>query len=172
VSSRNWLIGNALYLNGLTGTTFSLYDGADNDASAADAEMANRGLNYPVITRAYGGTRKGVVEGTLATTNGNYILDIFSSAQADAGQPRGEGEVLQKSYYSVPINNAPAGQNGSASFRIPFPGTTGVSLATRVITLTAADNVGNTSELSAPVAYLCDVIFAHGFDDSIGDKCP
>ncbi len=172
VSSRNWLIGNALYLNGLTGTTFSLYNGADNDGSAADAEMANRGLNYPVITRAYGGTRKGVVEGTLATTNGNYILDIFSSAQADAGQPRGEGETLQKSYYSVPINNAPAGQNGSASFRVPFPGTPGTSLATRVITLTAADSVGNTSELSAPVAYLCDVIYAHGFDDSIGDKCP
>jgi hypothetical protein len=41
---------------------------------------------------------------------------------------------------------------------VPFPGSPLQSLTGRVITLTAADNVGNTSELSAPVAYLCDVI--------------
>lgn len=172
VSPRNWLIGNALYLNGTTGTTFSLYNGADNDAAAAEQEMANRGLNYPVITRAWGGARKGWVEGTLASTNGSYVLDIFSSAQADAGFPRGEAEIFHKSFYSVVINNALSGQNGSASFRMAFQGTAATSLASRVITLTAADSAGNTSELSVPVAYQCDVIFAHDFDDAIGDQCP
>jgi hypothetical protein len=171
-SLRNWLIGNALYNNGAQGTAFNVYNGTDNDADAAQQNMANRGLNYPVITRAYGGARKGWVEGSLATTNGSYVLDIFSSAQADAGFPRGEAEIFHKSFYSVLINNAPSGQNGSASFRVAFPGTVGLSLATRVITLTAADSVGNTSELSVPVAYQCDVIFAHGFDDAIGDQCP
>jgi hypothetical protein len=158
VSSRNWLISNALYNNGTTGMSFSLYNGADNDGAASNQEMANRGLNYPVITRAYGGTRKGWVEGTIATTNGSYILDIFSSAEADTGFPRGEAEVFHRSFYSVTVSNAPSGQNGSASFRVPFPGSPLQSLTGRVITLTAADNVGNTSELSAPVAYLCDVI--------------
>lgn len=171
VSNNNWLTANSLYSNGAQGTLFTTYNGADNDAAANQADMANRGLNYPVITRAYGGTKKGRVEGTLATTNGNYVIDVFSSAQADAGFPRGEGDLLLKSYYSVIINNALTGQNGSASFSIPFTNG-GVSLATRVITLTAADIPGNTSELSAPVVYQCDVIFAHGFDDTTGDKCP
>jgi len=171
VSNHNWLTANSLYSNSAQGTLFTSYNGADNDAAATQADMANRGLNYPVIVRAYGGTKKGRVEGTLATTNGSYVIDIFSSAQADAGYPRGEGDLLLNSYYSVLINNAVTGQNGSASFSIPFPNG-GVSLATRVITLTAADNLGNTSELSAPVAYQCDVIFAHGYDDATGDKCP
>ncbi|MBL0162832.1 MAG: right-handed parallel beta-helix repeat-containing protein [Xanthomonadales bacterium] len=171
-SLRNWLIGNALYNNGAQGTAFNAYNGADNDASASNQDMANRGLNYPVITRAYGGTRKGWVEGTLATTNGNYILDIFSSAEVDAGFPRGEAEVFHRSFYSVAVSNAPSGQNGSASFRVPFSGSPLQSLAGRVITLTAADNVGNTSELSAPAAYLCDVIYAQAFDDASDDRCP
>jgi hypothetical protein len=171
-SLRNWLIGNALYNNGAQGTAFNAYNGADNDASASNQDMANRGLNYPVITRAYGGTRKGWVEGTIATTNGSYILDIFSSAEADPGFPRGEAEVFHRSFYSVTVSNAPSGQNGSASFRVPFPGSPLQSLAGRVITLTAADNVGNTSELSVPAAYLCDVIYAHGFDDASDDRCP
>ena len=170
VSSRNWLIGNALYLNGSTGMTFSLYNGADNYASASNQEMATAG-HYPVITRAYGGTRKGWVEGTLATTNGNYILDIFSSAQVD-NQPRGESEVFHRSLYGVTINNALAGQNGTANFRVSFSGSPLQNLAGRVVTATAADNVGNTSELSAPAAYLCDVIYAQAFDDASDDRCP
>ncbi|HET7778253.1 MAG TPA: hypothetical protein VFL07_06840 [Rudaea sp.] len=69
------------------------------------------------------------------------------------------------------ISNGTAGQNGSHAFSIPFTSTQ--SLASRVITLTAADSAdGNTSELSAPMTYLCDVIFASGVDDAIGDKCP
>jgi parallel beta-helix repeat protein len=171
VSAHNWLIGNSLYSNGGQGTLFNAYNGADNDADAAAADMANRGLNYPVITRAYGGTKKGVVEGTLSSTNGSYVLDVFSSAQADSGYPLGEGDLYHRSYYSVTINNAVSGQNGSQSFRVPFTST--LSLASRVITLTAADTVtGDTSELSAPVAYECDVIFENDFSDPNGDKCP
>lgn len=171
VSARNWLIANSLYNNGGQGTLFNAYNGADNDADPGAADMANRGLNFPVITRAYGGTKKGVVEGTLSSINGSYVIDVFSSAQADSGYPRGEGDLFHRSYYSVTIDNAAAGQNGSHAFSIPFTST--LSLASRVITLTAADSAdGNTSELSAPITYLCDVIFASGLDDATGDKCP
>jgi len=171
-SLRNWLVGNDIYANGAQGTFFNSYNGADNDADASNQDMANRGLNYPVITRAYGGTRKGWVEGTLATTNGNYSIDVFSSAAPDAGFPRGEGEFFHRSFYGVSISNAPSGQNGNTSFKASFPVAPITSLAGRVVTVTAADADGNTSELSAPVAYLCDVIFSHTFDDTVGDRCP
>lgn len=171
-SLRNWLVANSLYNNGAQGTLFNVYNGADNDALASNQDMANRGLNYPEVTRAYGGTRKGWVEGRLRTLNGSYPLDVFSSAAPDPGFPRGEAEVFHRSYYSVVINNAPNNQNGVANFRVSFSASPAQSLVGRVVTLTAADNVGNTSELSAPVAYLCDVIYSHNMDDTLGDRCP
>ncbi len=167
-SLRNWLIGNSLYNNYFEGTYFSAYNGADNDTDPAQQSMANRGLNYPVLTRAYGTASQGTVEGTLSTTNGSYIIDIFSSAQYDEGYSRGEAQVFHKSFFSVTIDNAAPGQNGSASFSIPFPSNPGLSLATRVITLTATDAVGNTSELSTAVEYELVVpnesVFADGFE--------
>jgi hypothetical protein len=169
VSARNWLIANSVYANGAQGTLFNSYNGADNDADAAQQDMANRGLNYPSLVRAYGGTKRGRVEGTLATTNGSYSVDVFSSAQAD-DNPRGEGDLFHRTFFGVTINNAAPGQNGSGSFTVPFASAT--SLAGRVITVTVSDALGNTSELSAPVAYLCDVIFADSFDGGLGDKCP
>lgn len=171
-SLRNWLVGNELYGNGAQGTFFNVYNGADNDAAASNQDMANRGLNYPVITRAYGGTRKGWVEGSLASTNGNYSIDVFTSTAPDAGFPRGEAEFFHRSFYGVSINNAPSGQNGNTSFKASFPVAPITSLAGRVVTVTAADFDGNTSELSAPVTYLCDVIYSHNMDDTLGDRCP
>jgi hypothetical protein len=166
-SQRNWLIGNRLYNNGGAGTGFIAYNGADNDASPAQLDMANRGLNFPVLTRAYGSAQQGTVEGTLTTTNGSYVIDVFSSTQPDSGFPRGEAEVFHRSYFSVTVNNAAPGQNGSASFSIPFPGNGVSSLATRVITVTATDAAGNTSELSAPMPYGLvaeTALFASGFE--------
>ena len=66
----------------------------------------------------------------------------------------------------------PNNQNGVANFRVSFSASPVQSLVGRVVTLTAADDVGNTSELSAPVAYLCDVIYSHNMDDTLGDRCP
>jgi Flp pilus assembly secretin CpaC len=94
------------------------------------------------------------------------VIDIFSSAQPDAGFPRGEAEVFHRSYFSVTVNNAAPGQNGSASFSIPFSGGS-TNLDTRVITVTATDALGNTSELSAPRAYELvaeTALFASGFE--------
>jgi hypothetical protein len=162
-SQRNWLIGNSLYNNLFEGTSFNEYNGADNDAAPAQQTMANRGLNYPVPTGAHGSASQGTVEGTLSSTNGSYIIDIFSSAQPDDGYARGEAQHFHKSFFSVTISNAAPDQNGSASFSIPF--SSSIDLTGRVITLTATDSVGNTSELSAPVVYLLsDAIFADGFE--------
>ena len=103
------------------------------------------------------------LEGTLATTNGTYIIDVFSSAQPDDGYSRGEAQLFHRSFAGVTVSNAAPGQNGSASFSIPFASS--VNLAGRAITLTATDNAGNTSELSAPVVYtLGGAVFANGFE--------
>jgi parallel beta-helix repeat protein len=164
-SYNNWLVETTFYNNGGAGTRFSIYNGADNDADPAQQNMANRGRNYPVLTRAYGDAQQGVVEGTLSTTNGNYVIDIFSSTLPDSGQPRGEAEVFHKSFFSVVINNATPGQNGSANFSIPFSAST--NLVGRVITVTATDAAGNSSELSAPVTYEfvpTPPLFANGFE--------
>jgi Right handed beta helix region len=163
VSYNNWLVETTFYNNGGAGTRFIVYNGADNDAAPAQQNMANRGRNYPVLSRALGNTRNGVVEGTLSTVNGNYSIDIFSSALPDAGQTRGEAEVYHASRYGVVVNGGLAG-TGTTNFSIPFP--SNVDLIGRVITVTATDALGNTSELSAPVVYtLSDTAFANGFEN-------
>jgi hypothetical protein len=164
VSARNALIGNSLYDNGAQGMAFTVYNGADNDAGAAQANMANRGQNYPVLSRALGGARSGEIQGTLATINGAYSIEVYSSAAPDPLFGRGEAERFQLRFFSVTVSNATPGQNGSASFRIPFSNASG-SLIGRVITVTATDVNGNTSELSAPVVFESDVIFASGFEN-------
>jgi hypothetical protein len=164
-SLRNWLVGNSLYLNGAQGTFFNTYNGADNDTDPAQQNMANRGMNYPVLTRATGGALSGSLQGSLQSINGQYVIEIFSSAQADNGFARGEAEKFHRAFYYVTIINATPSQNGTVNFNIPFSSTSGV-LNGRVITATATDTAGNSSELSAPVPYeLSEVIFANGFEN-------
>ncbi len=163
VSYNNWLVETTFYNNGGAGTRFSVYNGADNDAAPGQQNMANRGRNYPVLSGALGGERNGVVEGTLSTINGAFSIDIFSSALPDAGQPRGEAEVYHRSLYGVVVNGGILGV-GATNFSIPF--TSSVDMVGRVITVTATDSLGNTSELSAPVVYtLSDTLFANGFEN-------
>ncbi len=164
-SQKNWLTANSLYDNGGAGTAFIAYNGADNDADPAQLDMANRGLNYPVIASALGSPNQGVVEGTLTTTNGSYSIDIYSSALPDSGFPRGEAQLFHRSIFGIAVTNATPGQNGSRSFSIPFSSAT-TNLVGRVITMTATDAAGNTSELSAPIVYtLNDTVFANGFEN-------
>lgn len=159
-SYNNWLIGTTFYNNVGAGTRFSVYNGADDDATPAQQNMANRGRNYPVLTSAYGNAQQGVVEGVLNSTGGSYVIDIFSSALPDSGQPRGEAQRFHRSFFSVTIVQL----NGSVYFSIPF--TSSVDLLGRVITVTATDSLGNTSELSAPVVYtLSDTLFANSFEN-------
>ena len=60
--------------------------------------------------------------------------------------------------------------NGSAVFDLPLASTS--SLYGQFITATATSQGGNTSEYSACVAYACDQIFGHGFDDAHAQTCP
>ncbi len=166
---NNELSANSIYQNGSYGIDLDGVGRNDNDSDHGATNLPNRGLNYPEQIQAWGGTRHGTVSGMLFSTNGNYQIQVFSSAAAD-NMSNGEGEVFHRSGLSL-ISNASPGIDGSDAFSISFSSPT-VSLAGRQITLTAIDSNGNTSEFSESVTYLCDVIFRNGYDDSEGEKCP
>jgi parallel beta-helix repeat protein len=165
----NRLSANSVYTNDAWGIDL---DGAglnDNDTNAAAQNLPNRGLNYPIITRVYGGNHTGWVEGMLDSINDSYLIQVFTSAQAD-NQPNGEGEVFLRSGIASIFDAFPT-QNGRATFRIAFKSSS-VALAGRSFALIAIDSAGNTSEFSFSQPYLCDVIFRNGIDDAEGDSCP
>ncbi|MEO7325218.1 MAG: right-handed parallel beta-helix repeat-containing protein [Dokdonella sp.] len=165
----NRLSANSIYVNGSYGIDLEGSGNNDNDADANALNLPNRGLNYPVITRAYGGSVHGWVEGSLASINGSYQIQLFSSTNPD-NVPTGEGEVFHRAGIAL-IFDASTGQNGSTNFRIALSSPS-LALTARQFALTAIDSAGNTSEFSARSAYLCDVIFRNGVDDAVSDHCP
>lgn len=175
IGEGNNLSGNSIFRNGAYGIDLVGVGLNDNDAAAGAQSLPNRGVNYPIITRVIGGSAYGWLEGTLDSTNGPYGIQIFSSSEAD-NEVNGEGEY----YHSLPgflsgvifIDNAPAGQNGSTSFRLGPITYSGGTLANRWFALTATDGAGNTSEFSFRSQYQCDIIFANGVDNAVSNACP
>lgn len=165
----NRLAANSIYDNAGWGIDLDGTGPNDNDSDGNAADEPNRGINYPVILRAWGGTRNGRVEGTLASLNNSYRIELFSSAQPD-NMPNGEGEVFHGSGVAV-INDATPALDGSTGFDIAFSSPS-VSLAGRSIALTATDAAGNSSEFSFSIDYQCDVIFRNGMEDAEGEQCP
>jgi parallel beta-helix repeat protein len=164
----NRLSANSVYKSGQYGIDLDGSGLNDNDADPGTQNQPDRGLNYPSITRVYGGNHGGWVEGSLASIPDSYLIQVFTSALAD-NEANGEGEVFLRSGIAS-IFSAPPGQNGSTSFRIAFASPT-VALAGRRFALTAIDSNGNTSEFSFSQPYLCDVIFRNGYDNAEGDAC-
>jgi parallel beta-helix repeat protein len=166
---NNELSANSIYQNGSYGIDLDGSGNNDSDSDPGAVNLPNRGLNYPQFITASGGSQRGEVKGDLFSTNGSYLVQVFSSAAQD-NVPNGEGEVFHRSGLAL-ISNASPGSDGSTSFRIAFTSPTS-SLAGRWIALTAIDSSGNTSEFSYSVPYQCDVIFRNGVDDTLGDQCP
>ena len=141
----------------------------DNDGAPSEATQANRGLNSPRIAThgARGGTHSGTVEGTLATTNGAYLMHAYASSTCDGDQGQAQWLI---GIGAADITNAPAGDNGSAAYSIPVASPNpGVPLTNMFVTVLATEiggaGHGNTSELSSCRVYeFSDVIFADGFD--------
>jgi hypothetical protein len=169
ISQGNLLGSNSVYTNGGYGIDLDGSGLNDNDADPGAASLPNRGLNFPTITRAYGGIYTGSIEGVLDSTNGAYLIQAFSSAAAD-NEGTGEGEVFIGDADAT-IVDATSDQDGRATFVVAVS-SPGVSLAGRKITLTATDSLGNTSEFSFRADYQCDRTFASGFDDLHVDACP
>jgi hypothetical protein len=141
----NRISGNSIHSNvglgidlNLTAEDTDAQDGpTPNDAGDADAGP-NNFQNSPVLTSVATVSGNTVVTGTLnSTATTAFTIEFFAN---DACDPSGfgEGQIFLGST-SVTTNNA-----GNASFSATLPG----SIGCRVVTATATDPGGNTSEFS------------------------
>lgn len=160
---QNKIRKNAIHDNGGLGIDLGTQGVLPNDDDGQNFEYANRGQNYPVLTRAAGAPDRGRISGTLTTVPGDYVIDVYASPSCDASG-YGEGALWFKGA-TVTVPATQSGDQGTATFGIVVTRSTPPLLvAGEAISVTATDADGNTSELSACMSYIDDVIFADGFD--------
>ena len=130
--------GNSIFANQGLGIDLLPIGAAANDNCDADIGV-NKLQNYPGITAALSSGNQTIVRGTLnSAANTAYTLEFFSNLACDASG-YGEGQTRLGSVQVTTDANC------NASFDLAFP------LAVpngQVITATATDPEGNTSEFS------------------------
>lgn len=168
---HNSLLSNKIYENEGLGIDLNAAgpDAVDNDASGTAATLANRGLNFPALSLARGAKRHGLLRTAFVSTNGTYLIQLFSDATCDASG-HGEGRIYHSTSVAT-IDNASPGSNGSVIVDIPLSWNNN-ALTGRQFSMVARDLDGNTSEFSDCVPYTCDQIFGYGVDGSAADTCP
>ncbi len=133
--------GNFIYSNGRLGIDITPSGVTPNDAGDADDGPNNR-QNFPVITSVVSTGGQTTIAGTLnSTPSTTFIVDFYSNAVCDSSG-NGEGAIP----FALNPQPVTTDANGNASFNIIVP--TLVPLG-RVLTATATDPAGNTSEFSA-----------------------
>ena len=156
---------NSIYFNGLLGIDLAAVGvtANDDDGGIQSNDYANRGQNFPVITGAAGGDQSGHVNGTLTTTGGDYVVDVYISPDCDASG-HGEAYVWLKSK-TVTVTVPQGIDQGTAPFDVAFAVQPPLFLGNGwSITATATDTAGDTSEFSLCTSYVNDTIFRNGFD--------
>ena len=134
----NAILANSIFSNGGLGIDLGLLGPTPNDPGDGDTG-ANQLQNFPVITKAATGGSATTVEGSLnSMPNTTYRIEIFSSPSCDPSG-FGEGRTFQTSL------NVTTDASGNATL------SSGVGAVPEghVITATATDPAGNTSEFSA-----------------------
>jgi uncharacterized repeat protein (TIGR01451 family)/CSLREA domain-containing protein len=138
-SNANWVVANSMYANGGLGIDLGHPGVTPNDADDSDTG-ANDLQNFPELTGAFSGGGETAVVGTLTSTPSTQLdIGVFSSPSCD---PSGHGEGRTYLGTFEVTTNA----SGSASFAQALPASTTVG---HVVTTTATDPDGNTSEFSA-----------------------
>jgi len=136
-STRNSIRGNSIHSNGVLGIDLG-FDGVTvNDSGDTDSGPNNL-QNHPTVLSVTTGSTT-VIQGTLnSTVSGSFVIDFYGSGTCD---PSGHGEGA--SFLGTAATSTDA--NGNASFSATLP----VTLpAGQVVTATATDSLGNTSEFS------------------------
>jgi uncharacterized protein DUF4214/beta-propeller repeat-containing protein/all-beta uncharacterized protein/parallel beta helix pectate lyase-like protein len=142
----NRISRNAIFNNGSRGITLGSGSVIPNDDCDTDTGP-NNVQNHPELTSASSDNSNTTIQGTLkAAPNSTYTIEFFSNASCDSSG-RGEGQTfigakVVTTDSSCVANFAGA---GAASFAVVVP-------AGQVITATAIDAAGNTSEFSACIA--------------------
>jgi hypothetical protein len=135
---RNKLTRNRIFNNTNTGISLETINGPLlNDTRDPDAGP-NELQNYPVLVSAVSEISRAVIGGTLnSTPSKTYTLEFFSSPSCDASG-NGEGETFVG---STQVTTDAGGIVG-------FTANVNATPSGRVITATATDPDGNTSEFS------------------------
>jgi hypothetical protein len=155
----NSIYGNARLGIDLSGGTENAFSVTANDNCDLDAGPNNL-QNFPVLTAAVNGTGNLRIEGTLnATASTSYNLHFYAGTSCDAAG-NGEGQTYLGTASVVTAGNCVAdfsGENGITLSGVTVP-------AGRVVTATATDNGGNTSEFSAciTVTGVCGAVAPSG----------
>jgi len=136
---QNSIRGNSVFSNDGLGIDLGAVGVTANDATDSDGG-ANNLQNFPVLTSVTTAGNSTAIQGSLnSTPNKTFQIDFYSSAALD---PSGYGEgALFFNTTSITTNS-----NGDATINVTFPMSLGVG---RVITATATDPDGDTSEFSA-----------------------
>jgi CSLREA domain-containing protein len=140
--NNNRILSNSIHTNGTTAQHLGIDLGPDgstpNDAGDADVG-ANNLQNFPVLIHAASNGAATTVNGVLNSNAASaYRVEFFSSSTCDASGG-GEGEQLLGSF-DVTTN-----ASGDATFNVTLPN---LALG-QLVTATATDALGNTSEFSA-----------------------
>lgn len=135
----NVVRGNSIFSNAGVGIDLGANGVTANDVNDGDTGP-NQLQNFPVITSLLSSSNSTTIQGSLKSIpNTTFNVDFYSNAAVD---PSGNGEGAQ--FFGTASVNTDA--NGDATINVTLP--SGLP-AGRVITATATDPNGNTSELSA-----------------------
>lgn len=145
---RDRIQANSIYANGNLGINLGDFQGGVNPNDACDGDGGivphndvNFLQNYPVITSAVTSGGDYLIDGFLnSNPGGTYTIQFFASDSCDASG-YGEGKTFLGET-AITDSDVDCVSTFSASFPIP----TGVGL---IITATATDSSGNTSEFSS-----------------------
>ena len=132
-------IGNQITANrifGNTGQAIDLGDDGVTDNGTSPRQGPNNFQNFPIFVQTADGQTEGWLGGSTPDTT--FRIDVFASAGYGPG---GSGEA-QDYLGSLEVTTDASGQ---VSFAVPFTAPAGLP----IITATATDPQGNTSEVSA-----------------------
>jgi CSLREA domain-containing protein len=144
-ASGNAIRGNSIHSNGGLGIDLDPVGTVNaNDPDDPDSG-ANEGQNFPLLATAEvtGGAVTGT--GTLnSVPSSTFSLDFYSNPGCNAAAPNNHGEGKM---YLGELTPVTTNASGDATFTFTSDGSPAVS-AGEVITATATDSAGNTSEFS------------------------
>src|SRR6185369_14527909 len=135
----NSMRGNSIFSNNGLGIDLGADGVTTNDTNDSDSGP-NQRQNFPLITSVLSTSNSTTIQGSLKSIpSTTFQIDFFSNLAVD---PSGNGEGAQF-FHTTSVNTD---ANGDATISVTVP----VGLAAgRVITATATDPNGNTSEFSA-----------------------
>jgi CSLREA domain-containing protein len=144
-ASGNAIRGNSIHSNGGLGIDLDPVGTVNaNDPDDPDSG-ANEGQNFPLLATAEVTGGAVTVTGTLnSVPSSTFSLDFYSNPGCNAAAPNNHGEGKM---YLGELTPVTTNASGDATFTFTSDGSPAVS-AGEVITATATDSAGNTSEFS------------------------